>query len=39
MFNILVRALNSFVNYMSILEKAHLVNYRRTLRFNGDEKA
>ncbi len=38
MINIFVKALNSFVSYMSILEKAHMVNYRRTLRFNGDEK-
>jgi len=27
-------ALDSFVTYMSSLEKAHLVNYKKTLRFN-----
>ena len=35
----LINALNLFVNYMSALEKAHLVNYKKTLRFSSDEKA
>ncbi len=35
----LVNALDKFVNYMSALEKAHLVNYKKTLRFSSDEKA
>ncbi len=34
-----VKALDFFVNYMAVLEKAHLVNYKRTLRFSSDEEA
>ena len=29
----IIKALNFFVTYTSALEKAHLVNYKRTLRF------
>ena len=33
-----VKALDHFVTYMSALEKAHLVNYKKTLHFSSDEK-
>jgi hypothetical protein len=34
-----IKALDIFVTYMSALEKAHLVNYKRTLRFSNSDKA
>ncbi len=34
-----LKALNYFVTYTSALEKAHLVNYKTTLRFSDDAEA
>ena len=35
----LINALDFFVTYMSVLEKAHFANYKRTLHFNSDKEA
>ena len=35
----LINALDNFVKYMSDLEKAHLVNYKKTLHFSSDDLA
>ena len=34
-----IKALNYFVTYTSALEKAHLVNYKKTLHFSDDAEA